>query len=91
MDTFDKIQKEMIELSNPDEDELKFTFASLMDMKKTELVELCQQLDLATSGNKDELANRIMEASDDLYVLEGTSKITFVQNDEEEVGQAKRV
>jgi hypothetical protein len=94
MTTYEDIQDEMEEMLEPS-DEMQFTFSSLMGLKKTELVDLCREYELASSGNKDELALRILEHLGEASVVEAKSTLTFTSEDkgkeEEVVGKAERI
>lgn len=95
MDTYDKIQEELQGLSDSEDSELAYTFASLMEMKKADLVELCKENELVTTGNKSDLAERLVEALGSLDVLEGKSTLVFTSEEKEKEniisGVAQRV
>ena len=77
-------------------DELEFSEASLSDKKRTELIELCKELELATYGSKAQLVSRLVEFAESSLgsnVVKAESSIiaTPLTEEEKEVGRAVRI
>jgi hypothetical protein len=90
---FEEFEMEVDKLA----DDLEFTEASLSDKKRTELVELCKELELPSYGTKAELVKRLVgyaeeQLGENVMTAESTIvAVPLTEEETEEVGKAIRI
>jgi len=93
MESYEQFEQEVEDLAS----DLEFSEASLVDKKRTELIEMCKSLELASYGSKAELVERLVKyAQNQLGTGVLTAKSSFVaveitKEEKEELGRAVRI